>query len=82
MLQDVSRQASFASCRINIEPARAAFAFQLLLEGMSIQATASITSIDKNTIHDLIITVGENCEKFITARVRNMEAKDVQCDER
>ncbi len=66
---------------MNIDPKRAAFALRLLLEGMSIRATARLTSIDRDTIGDLILTAGENCAAFFKARVRNVQASDVQCDE-
>ncbi|MGC1274024.1 MAG: IS1 family transposase [Planctomycetaceae bacterium] len=60
---------------------RAAFVLRLLLEGMSIRATARLTGIDRNTIYDLILTAGENCAKFFQTRVRGVESADIQCDE-
>ena len=52
----------------------------LLLEGMSIRATSRITGIHYDTIGDLILTVGENCEALLNS-IRGYEAKDVQVDE-
>jgi len=52
----------------------------LLLEGMSIRAAERVTGINRNTICDLILAVGENCEALL-ANIRGVEARDVQVDE-
>ena len=67
--------------RMRVDPDRAAFALRLLLEGMSIRATARMTGIDRNTLYDLILTVGENCERLLAAAVRSVPAAEVECDE-
>ncbi len=67
------------SMRIDLK--KAAFSLRLLLEGMSIRATERMTGLHRDTLCDLVLTAGENCAKFFAARVRNVEAKDVQCDE-
>jgi transposase-like protein/IS1 family transposase len=53
----------------------------MLLEGMSIRAVARLTSIDRNTIGDLILTVGGNCQKLLDSKVKNVDATDIQVDE-
>ncbi|MDQ3332281.1 MAG: hypothetical protein M3552_16795 [Planctomycetota bacterium] len=67
------------SMRIDFD--KAAFALRLLLEGMSIRATERMTGLHRDTLCDLVLTAGENCAAFFKARVRNVEAADVQCDE-
>lgn len=52
----------------------------MLLEGMSIRAASRITGLDRNTIGDLILTVGENCEALMES-VQGVEVSDVECDE-
>jgi transposase-like protein len=59
----------------------AATVLALLLEGMSIRAAARITGMKRDTIGDLILTVGENCERLLAEIVKGVEAKDIQADE-
>jgi IS1 family transposase/transposase-like protein len=53
----------------------------MLLEGMSVRATSRLTGICKHTICDLIVLVGENCQRFLPQAVNGVAATDVQCDE-
>jgi transposase-like protein/IS1 family transposase len=59
----------------------AAIALGMLVEGMSIRAVERITGLHRDTIDNLILTVGENCQRFLDATVKNVVAKDVQADE-
>lgn len=65
--------------RINVK--QAATVLNLLLEGMSIRSTSRVTGICKKTICDLIVVVGENCERLFNATIKGIEAKDIQVDE-
>ena len=56
-------------------------AAQLLIEGNSVRSTERITGLDKNTILRVLVLAGEKCEKVISKHVRNMEVRDVECDE-
>jgi transposase-like protein len=60
---------------------QAAIALNLLLEGMSIRSVQRITGLKRGTICDLILTVGENCERLLAERVKNLSVKQVQADE-
>lgn len=53
----------------------------MLLEGMSIRACSRMTGIKADTICDLILLAGENCERFLQTAIRNVPAKEVQLDE-
>ncbi|HTQ40999.1 MAG TPA: hypothetical protein VMJ32_18435 [Pirellulales bacterium] len=53
----------------------------MLLEGMSIRGCSRLTGIKANTICDLILLVGENCEKFLRANVKNVAADQIELDE-
>ena len=66
---------------MRIELKDAATALALLLEGMSIRATERITGLNRDTLCDLILVVGENCERFLQAKVAGVQADDIQCDE-
>ena len=63
---------------MRIDPKRAVFAFSLMLEGLSIRSIQRLTG---QTLADLIMVVGENCQRLLDTKVRNVEAKDVQLDE-
>lgn len=60
---------------------QAALALSLLLEGMSVRSVQRLTGLKRSTIGQLILTVGENCERLFLAKVRGVEATDIQCDE-
>lgn len=66
---------------MRISMKEATIALGMLLEGMSIRATSRLTGLDKNTICDLILVVGDNCGEFLDTQIRGVEAKDVQIDE-
>ena len=66
---------------MRIDQGRAVMALKMLLEGMSIRATERITSLHRDTICDLILTVGDNCKSFLERTVVDVEVNDVQCDE-
>ena len=52
----------------------ATLALGMLLEGMSIRATARLTGLDPGTICDLILVVGENCQRLLDAKVKRRES--------
>lgn len=56
-------------------------ALGMILEGMSIRATERLTGLHRDTIDDLILTVGENCQRFLEAKVKDVPVTDVQVDE-
>jgi transposase-like protein/IS1 family transposase len=60
---------------------KAAFALQLLLEGMSIRATSRMTGLDKNTILRLVVQAGRQCFQFLADTMQNVQAADIQVDE-
>ncbi|WP_145290011.1 hypothetical protein [Rosistilla oblonga] len=55
-------------------------ALSMLLEGMSIRATARITNIDQNTIGNLILTAGEQCGRLLDS-ISGISVTDIQIDE-
>lgn len=66
---------------MRISMKEATIALGMLLEGMSVRATSRLTGLDKNTVCDLILVVGDNCGEFLDTKIRNVEVKDVQVDE-
>jgi transposase-like protein/IS1 family transposase len=60
---------------------KAALALSLMLEGMSIRSVQRLTGLCRQTLADLIVQVGENCQRLLTNKIRNVEVKEVQLDE-
>ena len=56
-------------------------AIQLLLEGLSIRSVVRVTNLHHQTIGDLILTIGENCDRLHSRLVRSVPVSDVQADE-
>jgi len=59
----------------------AAFALNLLLEGMSIRATSRMTGLDKDTVQRIMEQAGRQCFQFLADTMQNVRASDIQCDE-
>lgn len=66
---------------MRISMKQATMALGMLLEGLSIRATARLTGMDAGTICDLIVLVGENCQRLLESKVKNVAVEDVQIDE-
>jgi transposase-like protein/IS1 family transposase len=66
---------------MRIELSAAVNILKMLLEGMSIRACERITSIKRDTICDLILHVGGNCERMLKEKVRGVKAERVELDE-
>lgn len=60
---------------------KAVIVLGMLLEGMSIRACERLTGVKRDTICDLILTVGDNCRSFLDANVRNVPAETIELDE-
>jgi transposase-like protein/IS1 family transposase len=56
-------------------------ALEMLLEGMSIRSCQRITGLDRNTLCDLVLTVGQNCQRLLDATIQDVPVTDVQIDE-
>jgi transposase-like protein/IS1 family transposase len=54
---------------------------KLLLEGMSIRACERFTGIKRDTICDLVLTVGQNCDEMLLDRVNGLRPNYVEMDE-
>lgn len=59
----------------------AEFALRLLLEGVSIRATERLTGLNRNTLCDLVTTVGPNIERYMRETIVNVPVREVSCDE-
>jgi transposase-like protein/IS1 family transposase len=59
----------------------AAMALNLMLEGTSVRSVQRLTGLCRQTLADLIVLVGENCQRLLDSTVKGVEANDVQLDE-
>ncbi len=75
----VEESGPLGTMRVTMKEATMALA--LMLEGMSIRSVQRLTGLCRQTLADLIILVGENCQRFLEDRVKAVEVKDVQLDE-
>ncbi len=60
----------------------AILALKLLIEGSSIRTVERITDLHRDTIMRLLVLAGEKCATLIGKRIKNLEPRDVECDER
>ncbi len=60
---------------------KALMCLNLLCEGMSIRAIERITGVHRDTVIDLLVTVGDKCEKLMAEKFVNLPVSNVQADE-
>ncbi len=53
----------------------------MLLEGNSVSSVERITGVHHTTILKLLVLAGEKCERIMADKVRNVQVRDVECDE-
>lgn len=60
---------------------KALMCLNLLVEGMSVRAIERITGVHRDTVLDLLVTVGEKCERLMDEKIQGVAVRDVQADE-
>ncbi len=53
----------------------------MILEGVSLRASARLSGTERKTILALMVRVGQRCEAMLEGRIKNLPVVDVQCDE-
>lgn len=66
---------------MNLSMDKSLMCLNLLVEGCSVRSIERITGVHRDTILDLLVTVGAKCEKLMDERIHNLSVKDVQADE-
>jgi hypothetical protein len=64
-----------------LDPERRAQAVSALVEGNSIRAVSRMTGIDRGTITNLVVALGDACAEYQDKALRNLPCKRIQCDE-
>jgi transposase-like protein/IS1 family transposase len=67
--------------RMILEEDKILFCLQLLVEGNSVRSTERITGVHRDTILDILIAMGDVCERLLRDRIRGLAVRDVQADE-
>ena len=60
---------------------KAEMVLKLLLEGNSVSTVERVTEVHHTTILKLLVLAGEKCERIMAEKIRNVEVRDVECDE-
>jgi transposase-like protein/IS1 family transposase len=60
---------------------KAVAVLKCLLEGVSVRSTMRLTGVNRSTILDLMVMMGERCMSLLEGRIKSMPVVDVQCDE-
>ena len=66
---------------MRIEMQQAVMVLRMLIEGCSIRTIERLADVNRNTIMALLLLVGERCQRFLKARIRNIQTGDIQVDE-
>ena len=66
---------------MRLDMKQATMALSLMLEGMSIRSIQRLTGLSRDTLCDLVVLVGENCQRFLAETVKGVEVNDLQLDE-
>lgn len=60
---------------------KAEIVLRLLLEGNSVSSVERITEVHHAVILKLLVLAGERCNRIMGEKIRNVEVRDVECDE-
>ena len=60
---------------------KAEMVLRLLLEGNSVSSVERATSAHHSTILKLLVLAGEKCERIMATKIRNVQVRDVECDD-
>ena len=60
---------------------KAILAVQLIVEGNSIRSTERVTGLHRDTILDLLVLLGERCQRIMDDKIQNIPVREVQADE-
>lgn len=66
---------------MRLEKSKAVLCLRLLLECNSIRAVERITGVNRNTLLNLLETVGRNAKRFWATKMQNLPAMEVEVDE-
>ena len=62
---------------MRVDTKTATMALSLMLEGMSVRSVQRLTGLCRDTLADLILVVGENCQRLLETTVKAVPVKQV-----
>jgi transposase-like protein len=68
-----------ADVRLPLEKVR--LILHCLVEGNSVRSTVRLCDVEKRTVLTMLKLAGENCERLLTERIRNVQVSDLEMDE-
>src|SRR5260221_7091273 len=76
------RERSGVMARMNkLSTAERVQIIRCLVEGNSVNSTVRITGRSKHTVLNLLVDIGEACQKYHDEHVRGLTCERIQCDE-
>lgn len=66
---------------MRIDKDRAIMALRMMLEGSSVRTISRLTGLNLHTLCALLLLIGERCQRFLKARIRDVQTADVEVDE-
>jgi transposase-like protein/IS1 family transposase len=66
---------------LRIEHTKAVMVLRMMLEGCSLRTINRLTGVPRNTIAALLLLIGERCQRFLAAKIKNVQSDDIQVDE-
>ncbi len=54
---------------------------RLLVEGCSVRSVERLTGVHRDTILNVLVIVGNRCERLLEDKIHGLPVRDVQCDE-
>jgi IS1 family transposase/transposase-like protein len=66
---------------IRLAREKVAMILHCLAEGNSVRGTARLCDVEKRTVLNLLVTAGEQCERFMERTIQNMHVTDLELDE-
>jgi transposase-like protein len=66
---------------LRVSQDKAVQVINLLIEGVGIRAIERLTQLNRRTVLGILELAGEKCERFMEARIRDVQAEQIQADE-
>lgn len=80
-LLDKWRHGPYIGCMNKLPTHKRAMILNMLIEGMSMRSISRTVGVSINTVTKLLVEAGEACAAYHDVTVRNVNARQVQCDE-
>src|SRR5436309_4834909 len=66
---------------VRLPKEKVAMILHCLVEGNSVRSTSRLCDVEKRTVLNMLKRAGENCERLLNERIKNVPVLDLQLDE-